>query len=123
MNELPAPEAKDPSTRDQAPPLLENCYHKVIGDGERGGSLPSTFSLSKMSFRWQVSLLGALVAILSVAVLLAIIATLRYTKSAVLSAEKKRLTESARNLAREYEDRADSARHTNHQPPLAQTWK
>jgi len=115
---LPAPEAKDPSTRDQAPPLLENCYHKVIGDGERGGSLPSTFSLSKMSFRWQVSLLGALVAILSVAVLLAIIATLRYTKSAVLSAEKKRLTESARNLAREYEDRADSARHTNHQPPL-----
>jgi len=118
MNELPAPEAKDPSTRDQAPPLLENCYHKVIGDGERGGSLPSTFSLSKMSFRWQVSLLGALVAILSVAVLLAIIATLRYTKSAVLSAEKKRLTESARNLAREYEDRADSARHTNHQPPL-----
>ncbi len=71
-----------------------------------------------MSFRWQVSLLGTLVVILSIAVLLAIIASLRYTKSAVLSSEQKRLTEAARNLAQEYEDRADSARRENQQPPL-----
>lgn len=106
-----------PQTGD-ASSLLDNCYHTVIGHGERGGTLPSKFSLSRMSFRWQVSLLGTLVVILSLAVLLAIIATLRYTKSAVLSGEKKRLTESARNLAQEYEDRADSARRNHQQPPL-----
>lgn len=117
MNGFPIQERIDPQTSD-ASPLLENCYHKVLGHGERGGSLPSRFALSRMSFRWQLSLLGALVVILSLAVLLAIIATLRYTKSAVLSAEKKRLTESARNLAQEYEDRADSARRKNQQPPL-----
>jgi signal transduction histidine kinase len=76
------------------------------------------FSLSRMSFRWQVGLLGTLVVILSLAVLLAIIATFRFTKSAVLNAEKKRLTESARNLAQEYEDRADSARRNHQQPPM-----
>jgi signal transduction histidine kinase len=100
------------------PPLVDNCYHTLNGDGERGGTLPSKFSLSSMSFRWQVGLLGTLVVVLSLAVLLAIAATLRYTKSAVLNAEKKRLTESARNLAQEYEDRADSARRNHQQPPL-----
>ena len=95
---------------DDHPVLLENCYHTVIGDDERGGCLPSRISLSRLSFRWQVSLLGTMVAILSLAVLLAIVATLRYTKSAVLNDEKKRLTETARSLAQEYTDRADSAR-------------
>jgi signal transduction histidine kinase len=71
-----------------------------------------------MSFRWQVSLLGTLVVVLSLAVLFAIIATLRYTKSAVLGAEQKRLTEAARNLAQEYEERADTARRNSQQPPL-----
>ena len=71
-----------------------------------------------MSFRWQVSLLGTLIVVLSLTVLFAIVATLRYTKSAVLSAEKKRLMEAARNLAQEYEDRADSARRSNQQTPL-----
>jgi|SRR5579863_269814 len=103
---------------DDFPVLLENCYHVVIGDGERGGSLPSSFSLSRLSFRWQVGLLGTLVAILSFAVLLAIGATLRYTKSAVLSSEKKRMAEIARNLSQEYEDRADSARRDGQKPPL-----
>lgn len=102
---------------DDAPVLSDNCYHAVIG-GERGAVLPGTRSLSRLSFRWQVSLLGTLVAILSLGVLLAIVATLSYTKSAVLSGEKKRLAETARNLAQEYEDRADSARRNNQQPPL-----
>jgi signal transduction histidine kinase len=84
----------------------------------KGGSLSSKFSLSRMSFRWQVSLLGALVVVLSVAVLFAISATLRYTKSAVLSAENKRLTEAARNLAQEYEERADAAERNHQQPAL-----
>ncbi len=103
---------------EDGPVLLENCYHAVIGDEERDGRLPRTLSLSRLSFRWQVSLLGTLVVILSLAVLFAIVATLRYTKSAVLSAEKKRLAETARDLAQEYEDRADSARRNNQQPPL-----
>ncbi len=102
---------------DDEPVLSENCYHAVIG-GERGGVLPGKLSLSRLSFRWQVSLLGTLVVILSLAVLLAIVATLSYTKSAVLNSEKKKLAETARNLAQEYEDRADSARRNNQQPPL-----
>jgi hypothetical protein len=80
--------------------------------------LPARFSLSRLSFRWQVGLLGILVVVLALAVLLAIVATLRYTKSAVLSGEKNRLAETARSLAQEYEDRADSARRNNQQPPL-----
>ena len=60
-----------------------------------------------------MSLLGTLVVILSLAVLFAIAATLRYTKSAVLGSEKNRLAETARNLAHEYEDRANSARRNN----------
>jgi signal transduction histidine kinase len=103
---------------DDAPVLLENCYHMVVGDGKRGAPLPSKLSLSRLSFRWQVSLLGTLVVVLSLAVLLAIAATLRYTKSAVLGNEKSRLAETARNLAHEYEDRANSARRNNQQTPL-----
>jgi len=98
---------------EETPVLLDNCYHMVIGDGEKGGPLPSNFSLSRLSFRWQVSLLGTLVVVLSLAVLLAIVATLRYTKSAVLSSEKKRLSQAAQSLAQEYEQRADAA-HRNH---------
>ncbi len=86
--------------------------------GREAGRLPSKLSLSRLSFRWQVGLLGTLVVVLSLAVLFAIVATLRYTKSAVLNGEKKRLAETARNLAQEYEDRADSARRNNQQPPL-----
>ena len=103
---------------DDAPVLLENCYHTVVGNGKRGAPLPSKLSLSKLSFRWQVSLLGTLVVILSLAVLLAIAATLRYTKSAVLGSEKNRLAETARNLAHEYEDRANFARRNNQQTLL-----
>ena len=73
--------------------------------------------LSRLSFRWQIILLGALVVVLSISVLLAIAVTLRYTKSAVLKDEKERLTATARNLAQEYEDRAEAARRNN-QPPL-----
>jgi two-component system, NtrC family, sensor histidine kinase HydH len=103
---------------DDTPVILENCYHRVIGDGERGGSLPSKFSLSGLSFRWQVGLLGTLVVILSFAVLFAIVATLQYTKSAVLNGEKRQLAETARNLAHEYEDRVDAAAPNNQQAPF-----
>jgi signal transduction histidine kinase len=85
-------------------------------DGKRGSL--ARFALSRMSFRWQVSLLGTLVVILFFAVLFAIVATLRYTKSAVTSAEEKRLTAAATNLAQEYEDRADTALRNKQSTPL-----
>ena len=105
---------------DDHPVLVDNCYHTVIGDGERGRPMPSRIALSRLSFRWQVTLLGTMVAILSLAVLLAIVATLRYTKSAVLNGETERLTETARSLSQEYEDRAASARRSN-QPALLES--
>ena len=88
-----------------------------MSDRKRGSSL-AKFALSRMSFRWQVSLLGTLVVILFFAVLFAIVATLRYTKSAVAGAEEKRLTAAATNLAQEYEDRADAALRNKQPTPL-----
>jgi signal transduction histidine kinase len=70
-----------------------------------------------LSFRWQIILLGTLVVVLSLSVLFAIVATLRDTKSAVLRDEKEKLTQIARNLVQEFEERAQAARG-NRKPPL-----
>jgi len=86
---------------------------------ERGGALPSRLPLSRLSFRWQITLVGMLVFVLFLAVLFATIATLRYTKSAVLSGEKRQLIQVTQNLAREYEDRAEILRQGNEPPPLS----
>lgn len=56
--------------------------------------------------------------ILFLAVVFAIVATLRYTKSAVLSDEKKKLADVTRSLAQEYEERSDRARRISQLPPL-----
>ena len=66
----------------------------------------STISPSRLSFRWQITLLGTLSVILFLAVLVATFSALRYTKSSVLIDEKKHLSDVASALAREYEDRA-----------------
>ncbi len=68
--------------------------------------LLSTISLSRLSFRWQITILGTLSVILFLAVLVATFSALRYTKSSVLIDEKKYLSDAANALAREYEDRA-----------------
>ena len=79
----------------------------------------SRLPLSRLSFRWQILLLGTLVGVLFIAVLFAGFATLRYTKSAVLSGEKQQLLQLTQNLAREYEDKAEFSRQ-NHEPtPLS----
>lgn len=65
--------------------------------------------LPRLSFRWQITLLGAMVAVLFIAVLIATFGALQYTKSAVLSNEKRHLLEAANDLARSYMDRAKSA--------------
>jgi signal transduction histidine kinase len=54
-------------------------------------------------------LLGVVILVLFVAVLIATLGALQYTKSAVLNNEKRRLFEAANELARNYLDRAKSA--------------
>jgi signal transduction histidine kinase len=90
----------------------------MIDAVERGDALASRLPLSQLSFRWQITVLGTLVVILFLAVLSATFGTLRYTKSAVLSGEKKQLLETTQNLAREYEDKAELSRQNNKPPPL-----
>ena len=63
----------------------------------------------RLSFRWQITMLGVVVVVLFVAVLIATLSALQYTKSAVLNNEKRRLFEAANELARNYLDRARSA--------------
>jgi signal transduction histidine kinase len=75
------------------------------------------FPLSKLSFRWQITLLGALVVVLLLAVLVAASTALRYTTSAVLSDEKKSLSATTRELVREYEASRPSGQEKE-QPPL-----
>ena len=90
----------------------------MIEREERGDTPVSRLPLSKLSFRWQITLLGTLVFILFLSVLFASFATLQYTKSAVLSGEKKQLVAITQNLAREYDDKAEFSRQNNELPPL-----
>jgi signal transduction histidine kinase len=87
----------------------------MIEADERSASLPPRLPLSRLSFRRQITLLGTLVVVLFLSVLFATFATLRYTKSAVLSGEKSELLQYTQNLAREYEDKANFSRQ-NHEP-------
>jgi signal transduction histidine kinase len=80
--------------------------------------LPLRLPLSRISFRWQIILLGAVAAVLLLAVLVATIAALRYTKSAVLNDEKRRLVEATRELAREYSNKAHFEEQNKEAAPL-----
>ncbi len=71
--------------------------------------MATRFPLPRLSFRWQITLLGAVVLVLFIAVLIATLGALQYTKSAVLNNEKRRLFEAANELARNYLDAAKSA--------------
>ena len=74
--------------------------------------------LSRLSFGWQITILGTLSVILFLAVLIATFNALRYTNSSVLNDEKKHLSDAANALAREYADRAQPAPRNEAQPPL-----
>jgi signal transduction histidine kinase len=87
----------------------------MIEAEERSASLAPRLPLSRLSFRRQITLLGTLVVVLFLSVLFATFATLRYTKSAVLSTEKSELRQYTQNLAREYEDKANFSLQ-NHEP-------
>jgi len=65
--------------------------------------------LPRLSFRWQITLLGTVVVVLFIAVLIATLGALQYTKSAVLNTEKRRLFEAANELVRNFVDQAKSA--------------
>lgn len=90
----------------------------IMGQGQRSDTLPSRLPLSRLSFRWQIMFLGTIVFVLFLAVLFSTLATLRYTKSAVLSNEKKQLIQITQNLAREYEDKAEFSRQNDEPTPL-----
>jgi len=75
-------------------------------------------ALRRLSFQWQITLLGALAAILLLAVFIATFSALRFTKSAVLNDEKKRLVETTHELVREYSAKAQSARQNREASPL-----
>ena len=77
-----------------------------------------TQALRRLSFRWQITLLGALAAVLLLAVLVATIAALQFTKSAVLNSEKRRLTGVTRELANEYSSKAQIAKQNGEPSPL-----
>ena len=62
--------------------------------------------LPRLSFRWQITLLGAVIVVLFIAVLIATLGALQYTKSAVLNNEKRHLFGAANDLARNYVDKA-----------------
>jgi len=79
--------------------------------------LLSRTPLSRLSFRWQITLLGTLSVILFLAVLVATFSALRYTKSSVLIDEKKYLSDAANALAREFEDRAQTVPQNEVEPP------
>ena len=72
--------------------------------------------LSRLSFRWQITLLGALVVVLFLAVFVAALTALRYTTSAVLNDEKKSLSVTTSELVREYEERDGSAQENGEEP-------
>jgi signal transduction histidine kinase len=76
----------------------------------------SRIPLSRLSFRWQITLLGALSVILFLAVLVATFSALRYTNSSVLVDEKKYLSDATIALAREYTDRAQPVPQNELQP-------
>jgi len=71
--------------------------------------MPARLPLPKLSFRWQIILLGAVTVVLFIAVLIATLGALQYTKSAVLNSEKRRLLEAANDLARNFMDKAKAA--------------
>ena len=71
--------------------------------------MPARLPLPKLSFRWQITLLGAVVVVLFIAVLIATLGALQYTKSAVLNSERRRLLDVANDLARNFMDAAKSA--------------
>jgi len=80
--------------------------------------MPPILTLSRLSFRSQLLVLGGLVAVSFLTVLIATSAALSYTRYSILSDEKKHLLETARALAREYSDKADFAHRINEVPPL-----
>ena len=71
--------------------------------------MPARLPLARLSFRWQITLLGAVVVVLFIAVLIASLSALQYTKSAVLNNEKRRVLEAASELARTYVEQARAA--------------
>jgi signal transduction histidine kinase len=75
-------------------------------------------TLSRLSFQWQITLLGALAAVLLSAVLFASVVALQYTKSAVLTDETKHLSATTQDLVRRYSEYIGQERASTGSKPL-----
>jgi two-component system, NtrC family, sensor histidine kinase HydH len=79
--------------------------------------LLSKLPFSRISFRWQIMLLGIVAVALLLAVFFATFSALQYTKSAMLRDNAKQLSQTTESLVREYTNKAEVARLSN-QPQL-----
>jgi two-component system, NtrC family, sensor histidine kinase HydH len=75
--------------------------------------LLSKLPFSKISFRWQIMLLGIVAVALLLAVLFATFSALQYTKSAMLRDNEKQLSQTTNSLVREYTNKAELASLSN----------
>lgn len=75
-------------------------------------------AIPRLSLRWQITLLGALAVVLLLAVLVAMLAALRFTKPAVLNEEKRQLADTTRELAHEYSKKSQSTGQNSESSPL-----
>lgn len=71
--------------------------------------MPTRLSIPRLSFRWQIILLGGVITVLFIAVLVASLAALHYTKSSFLNSEKQRLYDVANTLVGRYLEEAKAA--------------
>jgi signal transduction histidine kinase len=97
------------------PYTCQTCHNSATLFGSKENILPDAAMLNRflhprLSFRWQITLLGAAVAVLLIAILIATLGALQFTKSAVLNNEKRRLIETANELARNFVGRAKAAK-------------
>lgn len=79
----------------------------------------SRLPLRRISFRWQITLLCAVVLFLLAAVLTGSLSAFRYSRSSVLREEQKSLRDATDRLAREYTEKGEFAKRNNEVPPLA----
>lgn len=78
----------------------------------------SKLPLRRISFRWQITLLGVLVLVLSATVLSASFSAFHYSRSSVLKQEQDGLRQATLRLAREYADKEKFAKQHNELAPL-----
>lgn len=79
----------------------------------------SRLPLRRISFRWQITLLGLIVLFLFAMVLSASFSAFHYSRSSVLKQERDGLREATDRLVKEYSEKEEFAKQHNESAPLA----